>query len=69
MNWINCDEYKLMNKFFNDRELEFREKYGFSHDSVGDFFKLKYISTIGDKKTIFYSINNEETKLYGVKKQ
>jgi len=60
MNWINYDEYKAMKKFYDQKELEFKEKYGFSHDPIGDYFKIEYISTLGNKRTIHYSIKDEK---------
>lgn len=63
MNWINYDELKLMNEFFAKQEAKLKEVYGFSHNSVGDYFKIEYISTFGNKRTIHYSIKDEKKKL------
>ena len=63
MNWIDYDEYKALKKFYDQKELEFKEKYGFSHSPIGDYFKIEYISTLGDKRTIHYSTKDEKKKL------
>ena len=63
MNWINYDELKLMNEFFAKQEAEWKKLYGFSHSPIGDYFKIEYISTLGDKRTIHYSTKDEKKKL------
>lgn len=68
MGWINYDELKAMDKFYKQKELEWKEKYGFSHNSIGDYFKIEYTSVINDRKIIFYTAKDEKTKLQTIKR-